>query len=105
MFLKIKVNQGSRGIHRAINIKADYPDAYNNLGIALHEQGRLEDALSAIREAIKLQPNYHEAYSNMGSALHDHGSLKDSIRAFNKPFHFSLIIIGRGTAYFSHYRH
>ena len=46
---------------RAISLKPDYAEAYNNMGNALREQGNLEEALKAYNKAIDLKPDYVEA--------------------------------------------
>ena len=43
--------------------------AYNNMGVALHNQGRLDDAIDAYKKSISLKPDYAETYSNMGNVL------------------------------------
>jgi protein O-GlcNAc transferase len=43
--------------------------AYSNLGIALHSQGKLEEAENCYRFATKINPNYAEAYSNLANLL------------------------------------
>ena len=42
-------------MHLRLNPK--YPDALNNLGIALAAQGRREEAVATYRKALKLQAN------------------------------------------------
>ena len=37
---------------------------HNNLGAALHEQGRLQEALTCYEESIRLNPDYSEAHWN-----------------------------------------
>lgn len=49
------------------------PIYYNNLGNALREARRLDDALSAYRRAIELKPDYAEAHNNLGNALLEAG--------------------------------
>ena len=41
-----------------------------NLGNALREQNRLEDALPCYRKALELDPQQADAHNNLGSALH-----------------------------------
>ena len=69
---------------RAIKINPNYPDAYNNMGIALKDQGKLDEAIKAYEKAITLKPDYAEAYSNMGSALKEIGQFKEAIAAYEK---------------------
>ena len=44
--------------------KPDYPEAYNNMGNALQERGRLEEALTAYNKALSIKPDYADAWSN-----------------------------------------
>ena len=37
----------------------------NNLGIALHEQGKLEESIQAYQRALTIDPNLFEAHSNL----------------------------------------
>ena len=39
------------------------------MGIALQEQGKLEEAIEAYNKALAIKPDYAEAYYNMGIAL------------------------------------
>ena len=48
-------------------------DAYNNMGIALQDQGKLEEAIEAYNKALAIKPDYADAYNNMGNALQDQG--------------------------------
>ena len=43
--------------------------AHNKMGIALQEQGKLEEAIEAYNKALAIKPDYAEAYNNMGIAL------------------------------------
>ena len=65
-------------------IKPDYADAYNNMGNALKEQGKLEEAIEAYNKALAIKPDYAEAYNNMGIALQEQGKLEEAIEAYNK---------------------
>ena len=58
---------------KAISIKPDYADAYNNIGNVLKEQGNLKEAVEAYNKAISIKPDYAEAYNNMGNALQEQG--------------------------------
>ena len=48
------------------SIKPDYADAYYNMGMALQDQGKLEEAIGAYNKAIAIKPDYAGAYYNMG---------------------------------------
>ena len=40
-------------------------EAYNNFGIVLKEQGKLEEAIAAYHKAIVVNPNFVDAHSNL----------------------------------------
>ena len=58
---------------KAISIKPDYAEAYNNLGYALQEQGRLDDAINTYKK-VPITADYIDAHYNMGSALQKQGN-------------------------------
>ncbi|AII47746.1 hypothetical protein KR52_01005 [Synechococcus sp. KORDI-52] len=71
-------------LNKAIELNPDYPEGYNNLGIALQKHGDLAAAIISFNKAINLKPNYPEAYNNLGIALQEQGEVTDAIRTFNK---------------------
>jgi tetratricopeptide (TPR) repeat protein len=52
-----------------VRIKPDYARAYNNLGVALHSQKKLDQAVDCFRRAIKIKPDYTEANGNLAKVL------------------------------------
>ena len=54
------------------------------MGVALADQGKLEEAIEAYNKALAIKPDYAEAYSNIGVALADQGKLEEAIEAYNK---------------------
>ena len=54
------------------------------MGVALKEQGKLEEAIEAYNKALAIKPDYAEAYYNMGVALKEQGKLEEAIEAYNK---------------------
>ena len=79
-----KLEQAILAFQKAIAIKPDYAEAFNNMGNAIRDQGSLEKAIQAYNKAIKLKPNYTEAYCNMGIALKDQDKPNEAIAAFKK---------------------
>ena len=49
-------------------IKADYPEAHNNLGVALAQQDKLREAIAHFKKALQLKPDYAQARSNLDNA-------------------------------------
>ncbi len=52
---------------------------YNNLGVFLKKQGRLEEAIDQYLKALRIESDYADAHSNLGAALSDQGKLKEAI--------------------------
>ena len=52
--------------------------AHSNLGIVLHDQGKLSEAESCFRRAIKNDPGAADAYTNLGVLLREKGWLVES---------------------------
>jgi len=67
----------------AIEINPNNAKSYSNLGNALLELGRVEEALENYDKAITLNPDYPEAYINRGVALQDLNRLDDSLSNFD----------------------
>ena len=65
-------------------LRPDHAQAHSNLGNALWELGRLDEAIDACRRAIALRPDYPEAHNNLGNALKDAGRLDEAIAAFDR---------------------
>jgi Flp pilus assembly protein TadD len=53
--------------------------AHYNLGIALNEQGKTDEAIAHYQQAIKLRPGYAEAHYNLGRLLAHKGQLDDAV--------------------------
>ena len=53
---------------KAIALKPDYAEAFNNRGIALRQLKRFDEALASYDKAIALKPDYADAFNNRGIA-------------------------------------
>ena len=69
---------------KAIALKPDYAEAYNNRGNALTDLKRPADALASYDRAIALKPDYAEAYNNRGNALKDLKRPADALASYDK---------------------
>ena len=56
--------------------------AHSNLGEALSQQGKLDEAIAEYRTAIRLQPDLAVAHYNLGNALKDQGKLDEAIAEY-----------------------
>lgn len=59
--------RAERAFAQAAALKPDFQQAWNNLGLALRDIGRGEDAFRAFQEALRLNPDYVAALKNLGS--------------------------------------
>jgi Tfp pilus assembly protein PilF/Tol biopolymer transport system component len=58
--------------------------AHNNLGVALAETARVEEAIRHYRKALDLDPHYPEAHNNLAEALAGRGSYGEAVVHFKK---------------------
>ena len=68
----------------AINARAAFPEAWNELGYALRHQGRYVESLQAYDEALRLRPNFPEALEYQGEAYVLMGRLDDARRVLER---------------------
>jgi len=55
-----------------------------NLGVALHEDGRVDEAVARYRRALEIQPDYVPAFNNLGVSLRAQGKVDDAIRVYGE---------------------
>ncbi len=53
--------------------------AHNNLGNALLQKGKVEEAIAHFQKALQINPNYAEAHYNLGNVLLHKGSVDEAI--------------------------
>ena len=70
--------------HKAISQRAAFPEAWNELGYALRNQGRYAESLAAYDEALRLRPNFPEALEYLGEAYVKLGRLDDARRILQR---------------------
>ena len=56
----------------------------NNLGVALEEEGRLDEATDHYRRAIALEAGYAPAYNNLGTALRAKGHVDEAVSVYQR---------------------
>ncbi len=67
---------------QALQIRPDYAEACNNLGLALFKEGRAGEAISQYKNALRLQPGYADASYNLGNAFLQKGRLDEAISCY-----------------------
>src|SRR5262249_17934790 len=60
---KRATNWGAAAVafQHAVDLKPNYPEAWNELGFALRNQGKYPDSLKAYDQALRLRPDFPEA--------------------------------------------
>jgi protein O-mannosyl-transferase len=92
--------------------------AHYNLGIALNNMGKTDEAIAHYQQAIELRPNYAEAHYNLGRLLAQKGQLDDALTHYKKALEINpadaeawnnlgvtLFGIGRVDDAIAHYQH
>ena len=62
---------------KALAIKPDYAEAYSNMGNALQEQGKLEEAIEAFNKALAIKPDYAEVCWNLSGTAENISETKN----------------------------
>ena len=57
--------------------------AHVNLGIALRDKGRIDDAIAEYHAALRIKPDFAEAHVNLGVTLYDKGRHDDAIDEYH----------------------
>jgi protein O-mannosyl-transferase len=82
------------------------PRAYNNLGMALADRGRLDDAVLQYQKALELKPVFAEAFNNLGNVFARRDQFEQAADNFQKALqirphyadalnNFGLLLAGR----------
>ncbi len=58
--------------------------AHNNLGEALRQKGRAEEAMIHYRKALEIKPDYAEAHNNLGAPLLQKGQVDEALVQYQK---------------------
>jgi tetratricopeptide (TPR) repeat protein len=79
-----RVVEALKAYKKVTDLNPSYAEGHNNLGVALHNEGKIDVAVKAYKKALCLRPDYTDAYFNMGKALKDQGKLDEAIRSYKK---------------------
>ena len=69
---------------RATTLRADFAEAWNELGYAFRNQARYPESLEAYHEALRLRPDFPEALEYLGEAYVKMGRLDDARRVLER---------------------
>jgi Flp pilus assembly protein TadD len=59
-------------------------ESHNNLGVALHQDGDLDGAVSEFHKAVSADPKFADGLKNLGQALRDKGDYAAAVQAYRQ---------------------
>jgi superkiller protein 3 len=71
-------------LRAAVALRSAFPDAWNELGYALRNQGRYAESLAAHDEALRLRPDFPAALEYLGEAYVKMGRVDDARRVLDR---------------------
>ena len=83
-YLERRFDEAINAYQRALSLRPDFPEGYNNLSICFYELGRMDESLAAARRAISLRPNYPEAHNNFANSLQRKGMLAEAVDEYRR---------------------
>ncbi len=63
---------------RAVDLRHNFPEAWNELGFSLRQSGQYAEALKAYDQALRIHPNFPEALEYLGEAYVKMGRLDEA---------------------------
>ena len=78
------MNEAVGCCQEALRLRPHFPEALNNLGNALQDQGQLDEAVACYRQALALRPDFSMAHYNLGATLRDQGRRDDAVACFRQ---------------------
>jgi len=69
--LQLQGKDGILALQQACTMLPGDAEAHNNLGVALKNSGRLNEAAKSLKMAVALQADFAEAHNNLGMVLRD----------------------------------
>jgi tetratricopeptide (TPR) repeat protein len=81
---KARLPEAIATIERAIVLRPDYPEAHNNLGLALTQSGRPLDGIRHLEISLRLKPDSFQTHNNFGIALASSGRAGEALHAFER---------------------
>jgi tetratricopeptide (TPR) repeat protein len=78
------VDEAIAHFQKALEINPDIPDAHQNLGFALLQQGRTDEAITQYQRLLQLRPDAADTHSILGDALAQRGRVDEAIAQYQK---------------------
>jgi Flp pilus assembly protein TadD len=79
-----RVEEAKAHYEKALRLKPDMTDAWNNLGNLLMQEGKVDEAASLFQKALQIKPDNIEALVNLGAAREQQGRLNEAISLLQK---------------------
>jgi tetratricopeptide (TPR) repeat protein len=77
-------DEAAREFNKAIQMEADYAEAYNNLGLTLMYMNKLTEAVEHLQYTLRLFPGWHIAEANLGLAYMRLGRYEEAVQQFER---------------------
>lgn len=90
--------QAIENYRRVIELAPDWVEAHINLGVALYQLGRIEEAQAAFQSAVRLDPENGISRYNLGCVLEERGEIEEAIEHLR---HAASVIPGHPDVHFN----
>jgi len=91
--------------NRALRVTENNYLAHNNLGLALHSEGKIEDAIYHYNKSMRIKPDYIFAYINRGNIYNELGRYPLAVNDYDQAIRirpdFAMAYYNRGLAFFN----
>jgi tetratricopeptide (TPR) repeat protein len=83
-----QLDEGTKHLAQALRITPD-ARAYNNMGAALAEQGKYEEAIAQYKKALALKADFADAHMNLAVALANTGKAQEALDHIQRALEFN----------------
>jgi Flp pilus assembly protein TadD len=73
-----RFSEAAADFRRALELRQNFPEAWNEMGFSLRQTGQYAEALRAYDQALRLRPNFPEALEYLGETYVKLGRLEDA---------------------------
>lgn len=81
---KTMLNDALAGYNKALSLKPDFAEVYQNLGTALRDLDRVDEAVIAYKKALQLKPEYWANHTNLGFMLQKQAQNDEALALFER---------------------
>lgn len=78
-----------REYRKVIELKANSPEAYSNLAVALKKKGELGQAIASLNHALELKPDYGGALTTRGAIYAEQNKWREAKQDFEQALKFN----------------